>query len=381
MRPTWAEINLAAIAHNVKLLAQLAQPAKLCAVVKANGYGHGIIPVARTAIHAGADMLAVALVEEGAQLREAGLQTPILMLSEPTPNQFGEVVELGLTPTIYQLEGLAAANAAAAKAKVSLPVHLKIDTGMARVGASAKDAVSLANAIVAHETLDLAGVWTHCAMADSPDHPFTAQQIQRFNQIIAELTAAGHNNFCAHLANSAACMANPESRLNMVRCGISVYGIAPSRALEGCVALKSAMTIRTKVSMVKQIPAGTAVSYGHHYTATHDTQLASIPIGYADGLPRCLGLTGGEVLIGGQRRPIAGVVTMDQTMVDCGTEHLVAVGDEVVLLGKQGNHEITATEIADHVDTIAYEIITRLGPRLPLHFTKHPYTTATSDLN
>ncbi|WP_419924602.1 alanine racemase [Candidatus Poriferisocius sp.] len=368
MRPTWADISLTAVAHNVGLLAELARPAELCAVVKADAYGHGMIPVARTAVDAGAAMLAVALVDEGRRLREDGIETPILLLSEPRPNEFAEVVEHRLIPTVYQGAGLAGAAAAAAAAGVCLPVQVKVDTGMTRVGAPPAEVLMLADAIAERDTLELAGVWTHCAVADEPDNPFTAYQIEQFNHLLSRLRVAGHHDFRRHLANSAVAMAHPAGRFDMVRCGIAIYGIPPSPALAGCLSLQPAMTLRTEVSMVKTIAAGTPVSYGHHYTAPAETQLATIPIGYADGWTRHLGVSGGEVLIGGRRRPIAGVVTMDQTMVDCGLERPVSPGDEVILLGRQGDDEITATEIAERLGTVAYEVVCNLGRRVTLRY-------------
>ncbi len=368
MRPTWADINLEAIAHNTRLLAEMAHPAELCAVVKADAYGHGMVPVARTAVDAGAATLAVALVDEGRLLREDGIEVPILLLSEPRPYEFAEVVEHRLIPTVYQGEGLAAAAAAATAANELLPVHLKVDTGMARVGAPPAEVLMLADAIAERDTLELAGVWTHCAVADEPDNPFTAYQIEQFSHLLSRLRLASHQDFCRHLANSAVAMAHPDGRFDMVRCGIALYGVPPSPALTDCLPLQPAMTVRTEVSMVKTIAAGTPVSYGHHYYAPSDTQLATIPIGYADGWPRRLGTRGGEVLIGGHRRRIAGVVTMDQTMVDCGLDHPVSPGDEVILLGRQGDQEITATEIAQRLDTIAYEIVCQFGRRVPLRF-------------
>ncbi len=368
MRPTWVEVNLAAIAHNAGLLAELVYPAKLCAVVKANGYGHGLIPIAGTAIDAGAAMLAVALVEEGQQLRKADIQTPILVLSEPHPKQFPEVVAHGLTPTVYQPASISAANTAAKAANTKLPVHLKVDTGMARVGVAPDQIFGLANVIAAYDSLELAGVWTHCPLADTPDNSFTKNQIQRFTKILSQLRSDGHHGFCAHLGNSAVAMAYPNGHLDMVRCGIALYGIAPSLALDGHIALKPAMTVRSEVAMVKRIAAGTPVSYGHRYRAPQDTLLATIPVGYGDGWSRQLGLCGGEVLIGGQRRPIAGVITMDQTMVECSLAHPVEPGDEVILLGRQGSEEITATEIATRLDTIGYEVVCKLTQRMPLRY-------------
>ena len=368
MRPTTAEINLGAIARNVGLLVNHIKPATLCAVVKANGYGHGLVESARTAADAGATMLAVALVEEGHQLRQAGIQTPILLLSEPPLCHFLDVVANDLTPTVYQASAIAAANDAAVAAKTRLPVHLKIDTGMARVGAPPHQALNLANNIAQHKALQLAGVWSHCAVADDLTNPFTAQQIQSYQDVVAQLESAGHHGFVKHIGNSAVALAHSAGHLDMVRSGIALYGIAPSVAMQDNLALQAAMTIRTEVAMVKNVAAGTPVSYGHHYVTPARTQLATIPIGYADGLPRRLGTCGGEVLIGGLRRPIAGVVTMDQTVVDCGLAQPVQASDEVILLGKQGTETITATEIAARLGTIAYEIVCRLSQRVPLRF-------------
>ncbi len=368
MRPTWADVSLEAVANNVELLADLVRPAELCAVVKADAYGHGAVPIARTAVEAGATTLAVALVDEGRQLRDAGFDTSILLLSEPRPNEFAEVVEYRLMPTVYQGEGLAGASAAAAAAATTLPVHLKVDTGMARVGARPAEVMMLADSIAERDTLELAGVWTHCAVADEPGNEFTGYQIEQFDHLLSRLRLAGHHGYTRHMANSAVAMAHPSGRYDMVRCGIALYGIPPSPAMSGCLSLQPAMTVRSEVAMVKAVAAGTPVSYGHHFTTSTETQIATIPIGYADGWPRRLGVCGGEVLIGGERRPIAGVVTMDQLMVDCGPESKVAVGDEVVLLGRQGDEEITATEIAERLGTVAYEIVCQLGRRIPLRY-------------
>jgi alanine racemase len=363
MRPTWADIDLGAVAHNVATLAAAVDPALMCAVVKADGYGHGAVPVARAAVDAGAAWLAVALVEEGRILRDAGLRVPVLLLSEPRPHEMIEVVEYGLTPTVYSGEGLAAAAAAATQKAVSLDVHLKVDTGMHRVGAKPRNAVALAQAIADRDCLELQGVWTHCAIADVPDDPYTGTQLDIFEEVLASMADVGLRPPMVHAANSAVAMAHPRGRYDMVRCGIAVYGLPPSPALDGLLPLQPVMRLRSQVSFVKRIEAGERVSYGLTWEAPCKTRVATVPIGYADGIRRSSGRLGGEVLIGGVRMPIVGTVTMDQLLVDCG-DHEVRAGDEVVLIGAQGDDEITADEWAERLGTINYEVVCDIESRV-----------------
>ena len=370
MRAAWAEIDLAAIAHNVTALREHVAPARLGAVVKADGYGHGAVEVSRAALAAGADGLGVALVEEGAQLRAAGIDAPVLLLSQPPLDEMRDVVELALRPTLYTAAGIdAAADAVAAAGPDTAPlaVHLKVDTGMHRVGADPADAVALATRVASRPELCLEGLLTHCAVADEPDNPFTDEQLARFAEVRRALAAAGLEPAVVHAANSAAALLRPDARFDLVRCGIAIYGIEPAPGLDGGVDLRPAMSLKARVSHVKTVDAGEAVSYGLRHRFTRDTVVATVPIGYADGVRRSLGADGGEVLIGGRRRPIAGTVTMDQITVDCGTDASVTVGDEVVLIGSQGDHRITATEWAQLTGTIAYEIVCGIGPRVPRH--------------
>lgn len=364
MRPTWAEVDLGAVAHNVGLLVQRAAPAEVCAVVKADGYGHGAVPVAKAALGAGASWLAVALVEEAVVLRAAGIGAPILLLSEARPSEFAEVAALDLRATVYTPVGIAAAAATGAP----LRLHLKIDTGMHRVGADPADALALAQAVVDHPTLELEAVWTHCAVADEPERTFTAEQLARVDAVLDELTEAAIEVPMTHAANSAGAIAHPAARRSMVRCGIAVYGVDPAPTLAGALPLWPALRLCSEVSFVKRVAAGEGISYGLHHTFDREATVATVPIGYADGVRRRLGLLGQEVLIGGRRRPMVGVVTMDQLMVDCG-EDPVAVGDEVVLLGRQGDEEVSATEWADALGTIGYEVTCAIGPRVPRRYT------------
>lgn len=366
LRPVWAEVDLGAIRHNAATLLDRARPAALCAVLKAWGYGHGPLRTAEAAIAGGATWLAVALVEEGADLRARQVTEPVLVLSEPPLEAMPEVVAQGLTPTLYTHAGIeAAAKAVAAAAQPPLPVHLKVDTGMHRVGAAPADIAALVDAVVARPELRLEGLWTHLAVADELDNPYTRQQLDRFEQVRARLRARGIEPPVVHAANSAGTIDHPEARYDLVRCGIALYGLAPSAALEGCVDLRPAMALKARVSYVKELPAGEALSYGLRYRLTRPSVVATVPIGYADGVPRRLGQTGGEVLIGGRRRPIAGSVTMDQITVDCGDDHTVSAGDEVVLIGQQGDARIGAEEWAARLDTIAYEVVCGIGRRVP----------------
>jgi alanine racemase len=365
-RPAWVEIDLDAVRWNTRVLLDAVAPAALMAVVKADAYGHGDAPVARAALEAGATWLGVALVEEGVALREQGIDAPVLVLSEPPADAAAAVVAADLTPVVYTpagLEHLAKAVAQAGR-DTPLPVHLKVDTGMHRVGCAPGDVPGLADAISAHGELTLAGTCTHLAVADEPEDPYTGEQLARFDAVLADLEARGLAPGIRHAANSAGAIAFPAARYDLVRTGIALYGIAPSPALAGRIALRPALAFKSRVGYVKTLPAGARVSYGLRYTVTAPTRIATVPVGYADGVPRRLGHVGGEVLVGGRRAPIAGTVTMDQILVDVG-DAPVAPGDEVVLIGTQGDEEITAADWAEPLDTIAYEIVCGIGPRVP----------------
>lgn len=365
-RRAHARIDLAAIRANVSTLCELAGAADLMAVVKADGYGHGAVPVAEAALEAGAACLGVALVEEGVELRESGIAAPILVLSEPPAEAAAAVVEHGLTPVVYRphwIDALAKAVADAGSG-VPLAVHLKIDTGMHRVGCDPGDAVALADSIAARDELVLDGLMTHLAVADEPDHPGTDDQLGLFTACRDDLAAHGHDPAVVHAANSAATILRPDARLDLVRCGIAVYGVPPAPELVDRVPLEPAMSLVAEVSQVRRVPAGDGVSYGLGYRLEKPAWIAVVPLGYGDGVPRRLGDVGGHVIIGGKRRPIAGVVTMDQFMVDCGDDD-VEPGDGVVLIGRQGAEAITATEWAVKLGTIGYEITCAIGARVP----------------
>jgi alanine racemase len=377
-RPAWAEVDLGAIRHNAALLADLAAPAALGAVVKADGYGHGSVDVARAALDGGAAWLAVALVEEGVVLRDAGIEAPILLLSEPPVDAVGEALARNLVPTVYSERGIRSVGAAAASAAGGrVDVHLKIDTGMHRVGAEPAEALALANLVGSQEALTLQGVWTHLAVADGTaeeDVAFTRGQLECFDSSLAELAAAGHRPALVHAANSAGTIAHPGARRDLVRCGLAVYGELPHPDHRAVLAdatgggqLRPALSLKARVTYVRELAGGERPSYGRRRALPERAVVATAPIGYADGVPRRLFECGGEVLMGGVRRPLAGMVTMDQIVIDGGPPGPAApaIGDEVVLLGRQDDAAVTATEWADRLGTISYEVLCAIGPRVP----------------
>jgi alanine racemase len=309
-------------------------------------------------------------VEEGRQLREGGITAPVLVLSEPAPGAMPEAVARGLTPTVYTRTGLEAlsAIACAADPEGGLAVQVKVDTGMHRVGASLPDAVALAQEICRRPELRLEGFWTHLAVADEIDDPYTGQQLSQFRQAVTALGQVGIRPPLLHAANSAGALWHPESRLDLVRCGIALYGLSPCAQGDGLgsvAGLRPAMALKARVSYTKRVRAGERLSYGLRYRLTEDSVVATVPLGYADGVTRRLSSTGGQVLIGGRRRPLAGTITMDQILVDCGPDGDVVTGDEVVLLGRQGDQVIGAWEWAERAGTIAYEVVCGVSGRVP----------------
>lgn len=371
----WAEVDLGAIARNVARLRALAAPAALCAVVKADGYRHGAVPAAVAALVGGADLLAVALVGEGEELREAGIDAPILVLSQACPDDLDDLVAADLDATVYTAAGVADLSAAALQAGRGEPdpvsVHLKVDTGMHRVGAHPDEAVALALGIAGAPGLELRSVFTHCAVADEPGNDFTSVQLARLHAVVDSIEAAGVTVPCVHAANTAATLDHPDARLDVVRCGIGIYGLDPAPALAGRIDLEPALSLHATVTHVKRVPAGEGISYGLRYRPEVDATVATVALGYADGVPRRLSSAGGTVLVGGRPCPIAGSVTMDQILVDCGDAH-VEVGDPVVLIGQQGAARITAADWAQLLDTITYEVVCGISSRVPRRYLEDP---------
>jgi alanine racemase len=363
MARSWVEVDLGAVRANVAALRRRAADAELCAVVKADGYGHGAVSVARAALEAGASWLAVAQAEEVAALRAEGIDADVLVLSDPRPGEIRTLLETCAVLTVSCTEVADAVAAEAARLRTRPRVHIKVDTGMHRLGVAPGAALELARHVDRSPYLDLEGVWTHCAVADEPDRPETAQQLARFAAVLDELAAAGLTPRLRHAANSAGTIAHPAARYDLVRCGIAVYGIAPSPELAGAIELRPALRWTSEIAALRTVAAGGGVSYGLRHRVGTDTVVATVPVGYADGVIRALGLAGQPVLVGGRRCPMVGVVTMDHLMVDLGPDAGDAVGDEVVLLGRQGQESIRPEEWAERAGTIGYEVVCGIGRR------------------
>lgn len=365
-RPAWAEVDLDAITANTRAVAALVAPSQVCAVVKANGYGHGADDAARASLRGGATRLGVALAEEGVALRKAGIDAPVLLLSQPSAAAMADVVRYDLTPTIYSPRAIGVLAAAAKRRSVTVPVHVKVDTGMHRVGAEPDAAVELAVRIAQTDGLDLEGFYTHLAVSeDLARRDVTAAALDRFDATVAKLVAQGVTPRVLHAANSGGALGHARSRYDMVRVGIAVYGYAPGPDLAGALPLTPAMQLKARVTHVQRLAAGEGISYGLRYVTPQSTVVATLPLGYADGVPRALSAAGACVLVNGSKRPIAGTITMDQLMVDCGSDSTVEPGDEVVLLGTQGDESITAEDWAQRLGTISYEVLCGIGPRVP----------------
>lgn len=363
--PVWSEINVNALAHNIRQLRNITSPqAELMAVVKANAYGHGAEQVSRIALASGATQLGVARVSEGLELREAGIDAPLLVLGFTVPDEYSLLLENNLIQTVYNMEIARGLSATASRANKKALVHIKVDTGMGRLGflpdgSGMRDILNIAK--LPH--LELAGIFTHFATADSRDKSYARQQWQKFTGFIAQLARAGIEFPCRHAANSAAILDMPETHLDMVRAGIAVYGIWPSSEVANRhIDLQPVMAVKSRIAHIKQVPAGFRVSYGATYATSAPTVIATIPVGYADGYSRLLS-SRGEVLIHGRRTPVIGRICMDQFMVDVGNIPNAEPGDEVVLLGRQGSEEIAADDIAEKIGTISYEVLCAINCR------------------
>ena len=365
-------VRSAAIEANVRRLAERAGSAGLCAVVKADGYGHGAVTAARAALAGGASWLGVATIPEALEVAEAaemaGSDALVLVLSEVAPG-----LAAGARVSCPGRVRFTVASAAGIEALATAPgparaVHLKVDTGMHRMGALPTELEAVSGALrAAGERLRLEGVWTHLAIADVPNDPFTAEQVARFDGALAALRRDGLPTGIVHAANSAGLLAHPDARRDMVRAGIAIYGVPPSPELEGAIELEPALELVSRVTAVRTVAAGETVSYGRHWRADQPTRVATVALGYADGVRRDSGSAGVEVLVRGRRCPIVGAVTMDQLMVDLDPAIAgeATVGDEVVLIGRQGSDEVTATEVALRLGTIAYEVLTSISSRVP----------------
>ncbi len=366
--PVWAEINLHAIAHNVKQLKGVMSPGTgLMAVVKANGYGHGAAQIARIALENGASYLGVARAAEGEALRQEGIEAPVLVLGYTPPANYPSLLRNNLAQTISSLGEAGELSAAAAREGKKAVIHIKADTGMGRLGFCSTDTGSERDilSIAALPHLEAEGIFTHFAAADSKNKDYTLAQWGKFNTLLHNLAVKGLSFRYRHAANSAAIIDLPETNLDLVRAGIAMYGAYPSGEVEkNRVFLQPAMTVKALVAHVKKVPTGTGISYGVTYTTPEQTVVATIPAGYADGYSRLLS-SRGEVLVRGRRAPVIGRICMDQFMVDVTGISGVAPGEETVLLGRQNGNEISADELAAKTGTISYEIFCMINARVP----------------
>lgn len=370
--PVWAEINLGAVARNIREIRRATSPdARIMAVVKANGYGHGSVEVGRTALANGASWLGVARVAEGVALREAGIGAPVLVMGYTAPEQLGEAVRYDLVQAVYTTAMGEMMAAAAEKEGLKAKVHVKVDTGMGRLGWRGPSTVPEILALAKMERLEIEGVFSHFAAADAEDKSYTKRQFEIFLERLEELRKEGFDAPLRHIANSAAIIEMPETHLDMVRAGIAVYGLYPSGEVDKTrVTLSPAMSLKARVALVKEVPAGFSISYGCTYTTGRRTVIATLPVGYADGYPRMLS-SRGEALLSGQRAPVVGRVCMDQLMVDVGHIPGVGIGDEAVLFGRQGEEEISADEVAAKLGTINYEVVCLVSGRVPRVFARN----------
>lgn len=363
-RPTWARIDMQVFAHNIRRLRSLAAT-PLMAVVKANAYGHGVIPIAQTAVEHGADALAVATIGEAEVLRQASIRAPILILGYTPPHQAHDVVLLGCTCTVFTSEMARALSDAAVALQRKVHIHIKVDTGMARLGLPSEpdQVVAFLQEIRQLPGLHIEGFYTHFATADSSDESFARLQLQRFKSVLTAITAAHLRPVIIHAANSGALLRFPAAHFNMVRPGLACYGLHPSAETPLPTDIQPVLSWHTEVARVQHLPADIPISYGCTFVTHRPSRIATIPVGYADGLRRAPPWR--EVLIRGQRAPVVGRICMDYAMVDVTDIPAVAVGDAVVLIGRQGSDQITAEEVATWLGTINYEVVSALMPRVP----------------
>ncbi|MCX6639385.1 MAG: alanine racemase [bacterium] len=365
-RPTYALIDLDALRHNYRMLHELSGKRAIMAVVKANAYGHGLEDCARALVSEGVSYFGVGFLEEGMALRRAGIRKPILVLGGAVGYQAALFLEYDLELTV---SSIALARKVAEEVRHNghrAKVHLKIDTGMGRIGVNWQNALPFVEEALSLPELDVVGIYSHFATADEEDESYSREQLERFNGLIAELRAREHRLPKIHIANSGALFHQPDSHFDMVRLGISLYGCLPGKGKSAEIQLEPVLSLLSEAVFVKRVPAGTPVSYGCTWRAPRETTIVTVPIGYGDGYPRALS-NRGWVLIRGVRMPVVGTVCMDQIMVDAG-ETRVEVGDPVVLIGRQGEEQISAQEVADWLRTIPYEVTTQISARVPRVF-------------
>ena len=369
VRPSRAEVDLSAIAYNLSgIRNKIGVSTKILAVVKANAYGHGDIAVSRFIEKKFADYFGVAIVEEGIALRSAGITKPILVFTLPVRNQLAPFLDFGLEPTICSVEEADLLQRSAQRRRKTIPVHLKIDTGMNRIGVKPQNLEPLLAALARMRRIEIKSVYTHFATAEEQDKTFTLRQFELFQQSLEMLRHHGIEPELTHCANSSAILELPQTYCTMVRPGITMYGYYPSHSISRSISLRPAMSVTTNVAMVKSIEAKESVSYGRRFIASSRTTIATLPVGYGDGYSRLLSGKS-EVLIHGTRYPVVGTICMDMMMVNVGNAD-VAVGDRAVMVGKDNGQEISCWDLADKLGTIPYEILCGFSARIPRTYVK-----------
>jgi len=355
--PTWVEINLDAIAKNVRNIKKLiGEKKELMAVVKGNAYGHDVLEVSSVVLDNGANRLAVARLEEGILLREAGITVPILVLGLTLKEQAELLVLYDITPAVSEYEMLEKLSKSAIKMNKIAKIHLKVDTGMGRIGIFPQEVLGFIKKVKSLKNVEIEGIFTHFSVADEKDKTYTENQFEKFNKVLVDIKRKGINIPIKHVGNSATLLDLTHMWLDMLRPGISIYGLYPSLEVKKTIDLIPAQEFKTRIIFLKKLPAGESISYGRTYITKRTTLVATLPVGYADGYNRLLS-NQGEVLVRGNRVPIIGRICMDQCMIDVTKLPQVEVGDEVVLWGKQGDEVISVEEIAQKIGTINYEIV------------------------
>jgi alanine racemase len=359
--PTWIEVDLDQFRKNLIILRKHIGQSRFCLPVKANAYGHGLVGIGKAAAEVGVDYLGVSCLQEGVKLRQAGIATPILVLGAIHEDQVDELVRFNLE---FSISSKFKADLVAKKISGACRVHLEVETGMQRTGVRCSTALELIEYLNQFPCFKVVGIYSHLATSDHPDDPFALQQIQAFRELVKK---PPFQNLLTHIANSGGVAHYPESHLDMVRPGLMAYGYLPPRSPISLSEVAPCFFLKSKVSYFKVVDAGVGISYGHTYRTKKQTRIVTVPIGYGDGYRRALS-NKGSVLIRGQRFPIAGSICMDQFMVDVGDAEIY-VGDEVVLIGRQGNQEIKLTEITQLCDTIPYEVLCSFNDRIPRIYT------------
>jgi len=361
---TVAEIYMGHLLYNFNQIKKLIDPScKVLAVVKANAYGHGIVEISKALEKHGVDMLGVAHVDEGILLRENGIKSHILVLGVIDESEAERIVKWQLRPVVYTLPMIEALSKMALKYNSSIPVHIKIDTGMRRIGIEPQEVISFVKKTTGFHGIKIEGIMTHFAEADLGDIDFIYEQLNTFISLCKELDREGIYIPLRHVANSAAIITLKESHFNMVRPGIMLYGYLPSSSLEGRITLKPVLKLKSRIIHLRKVPPGTGISYGRTFVTTRETLVATVAIGYGDGYSRRIS-NRGEVLVRGKRAPVIGRICMDMTMIDVTHIPHVAPGDEVILIGEQGNERITADDVAGWSDTISYEVLCAISERV-----------------